>query len=163
MIGLFSKLFARTAPTILEARPRDSASLAAIHAHSFPVGWSEPEFERLLSDHSVITHLARADGGRGAIVGFLLSRIAAGEAEILTVAVAPSERGRGLATQLLHRHLGRLAALGVAQVFLEVGEDNRSALCLYDRAGFRQVGRRAGYYPRPEGTISALTLRRELV
>jgi|SRR6185295_1014290 len=163
MIGFFSKLFVRTAPAVLEARPRDSSSLAAIHARSFPVGWSEPEFERLLSDQSVIAHIARADGGRGIIVGFLLSRIVADEAEILTVAVAPSERGRGLASQLLHRHLGRLAALGVAQVFLEVGEDNRSALRLYDRAGFRQVGQRAGYYPRPEGTVSALTLKRELV
>jgi ribosomal-protein-alanine N-acetyltransferase len=163
MIGFLSKLFTRTVPAILEARPRDSSSLAAIHAHSFPVGWSEQEFERLLADYSVIAHIARTDGGRGAIAGFMLSRIAADEAEILTVAVAPGERGRGLAGQLLHRHLGRLAALGVAQVFLEVGEDNRPALRLYDNAGFRQVGRRAGYYPRPEGTISALTLRRDLV
>ena len=163
MNGFFSKLFKRTVPTIVEARPRDAAALAAVHAYSFQVGWTEPEFERMLSDDSVIAHIARADGGRGAVVGFLLSRIAADEAEILTVAVAPVQRGQGLAEQLLHHHLGRLAALGIVQVFLEVGEDNRPALRLYDRAGFRQVGRRASYYLRAEGKLSALTLRRELV
>jgi ribosomal-protein-alanine N-acetyltransferase len=115
-----------------------------------------------LSDHSVIAHVARANGGRGAIVGFLMSRFAADEAEILTIAVAPNQRGQGLAGQLLHRHLGRLAALGIARIFLEVGEDNRPALRLYDKSGFRQVGRREAYYPRTKGAISALTLRREL-
>ncbi len=49
---------------------------------------------------------------------------------------------------LLTRHLGRLAALGIARIFLEVDEDNRAALRLYARAGFREVGRREGYYAR---------------
>lgn len=162
MIGFLAKIFRRPAPVIADARLRDAAALAALHARSFPVGWSEPEFERLLSDPSVIAHLARTDGGRGAVAGFLLSRIAADEAEILTVAVDPDRRGHGLAGELLQRHLGRLAAFGIARIFLEVGEDNEPALRLYDKAGFRPVGKRAGYYPRAEGAVSALTLRREL-
>ncbi len=162
MIDFLSKVFKRTSALIMEARPRDSSSLATIHALSFPVGWTEPEFERLLSDQSVIAHVARTDAGRGTIVGFLMSRLVADETEILTVAVAPKQRRQGLAEQLLQRHLGRLAALGITKVFLEVGEDNRPALRLYEKAGFRQVGRREGYYPRAKGAISALTLRREL-
>ncbi|HLL27249.1 MAG TPA: GNAT family N-acetyltransferase [Xanthobacteraceae bacterium] len=147
---------------IFDAKPGDAAALAALHGRSFAHGWSESEFERLLSDRAVIAHVARASG-RGTPVGFLLSRCAADEAEILTVAVAPAARGQGIAGQLLARHLGRLAALGTARIFLEVKETNRPARRLYARAGFREVGRREGYYARREGSGSALTLQRDLV
>jgi ribosomal-protein-alanine N-acetyltransferase len=163
MSGFFSKFFQGSAPAILEARPRDARALARLHAGSFPVGWSESEMERLLSDPSIISHIARANSGRGAATGFLMSRCAGDEAEILSVAVDPSERGRGLAGELLRHHLSRIAARGIAKIFLEVGEDNRPALRLYAKAGFREVGKRAGYYPRPEGAVSALILRRDLV
>lgn len=162
MIGWLAKLFRRAAPAVVVARPRDAAALAGVHGRSFPVGWSEPEFERMLADPSMIAHAARDDGGRGNIIGFVLSRIAADEAEILSVAVTPAARGGGIAGALLQRHLGRLAALGIARIFLEVGEDNEPALALYEKAGFRAVGKRAGYYPRPGGAVSALTLKREL-
>ncbi len=121
--------------------------------------------ERLLSDPSVITHIARENGGRGSAAGFLMSRIAADEAEILSVAVEPKARGRGLAGELLRHHLSRVAARGIARIFLEVGEDNTPALRLYRKAGFREVGKRPGYYPRgisAGGAVSALILRREL-
>ena len=81
------------------------------------------------------------------------------EAEILSIAVAPARRGRGLARRLLELHLRRLAGLGAGAVFLEVGERNVPACRLYKRAGFRQVGRRQGYY---EGGSTALVLRRDL-
>ncbi len=121
--------------------------------------------ERLLSDPSVITHIARENGGRGSAAGFLMSRIAADEAEILSVAVEPKARGRGLAGELLRHHLSRVAARGIARIFLEVGEDNTPALRLYRKAGFREVGKRPGYYPAgisAGGAVSALILRREL-
>jgi len=109
----------------------------------------------------VIAH--RATIGR-AFAGFVMSRIAAGEAEILSIAVVASRKGRGLAGRLLRHHLGRLAAVAVRTVFLEVDEDNVPALRLYRRAGFREVGRRAGYYPPQGGKASnALILRRDLV
>jgi ribosomal-protein-alanine N-acetyltransferase len=162
MIGLISRLFRRSEPAILDATARDAAALAAVHAFSSPHGWSESEFERLLSDRIVVGHVARTAGGTGPAVGFVLSRVVENEAEILMVAVSPAERGRGLAGRLTHRHLGRLAALGIARVFLEVDEGNRPARRLYDRAGFQVVGRRPGYYQRPEGGVAALTLRRDL-
>lgn len=162
MNGFFAKLFQRTPPAISGARAADARTLAQLHANSFPVGWSEAEFERLLSDPSIVTHVARENGGRGKTSGFLMSRCAADEAEILSVAVDPRSRGRGLAGDLLRHHLARIAARGITRIFLEVGEDNRPALRLYNRAGFHEVGKRAGYYPRPEGAISALVLRREL-
>jgi [ribosomal protein S18]-alanine N-acetyltransferase len=159
MIGLLRKLV-RPEPVLSEAGARDAAALAALHAVAFRRGWSEDEFERLLLDKAVIAH--RAMIGR-TLAGFILSRLAGGEAEILSVAVAPSRRGRGLARKLLDLHLRRLAGLGATAVFLEVDEDNAPARRLYDRARFRDVGRRPAYYARgTQPPANALVLRRDL-
>ncbi len=161
-MNLLSRLFRRAAPALVEARPRDAQALAVIHARSFHRGWSEAEFERLLAERTTLGHVARGDGGRGAAVGFILARIVQDEAEILTVAVLPAERGGGLARRLLDTHLSRLAALGAREVFLEVEEGNTSALRLYRRAGFRPVGRRDDYYRKPGESAAALVLGRAL-
>jgi ribosomal-protein-alanine N-acetyltransferase len=159
MIG-FLRMLARPEPVLSEAGPRDAAALAALHAAAFRRGWSEDEFERLLLDHNVIVH--RAITGR-MLAGFILSRLAAGEAEILSVAVAASRRSRGLGRKLLDLHLRRLAGLGATAVFLEVDEDNAPARRLYARAGFRDVGRRPAYYARgAQPPANALVLRRDL-
>ena len=154
------RLFGRNEPTLSAAMPRDAASLAALHAVSFNRGWSEHEFEQLLTDRQVVIADRATTGRRN--VGFILSRRAADEAEILSVAVARSWRGRGIARRLLDRHLSRLAGVGLRAVFLEVDEDNTPARRLYTRAGFREVGRRAGYYAQSGGK-GALVLRRDLV
>ena len=74
-----------------------------------------------------------------------------------------SWRGRGLARRLLDLHLRRLAGLGLRAVFLEVDEDNAPARRLYARAGFREVGRRPGYYAQGRRqAAAALVLRRDL-
>src|SRR5207302_987278 len=128
---------------------------------SFHRGWSEVEIEGLLIDRQVLTH--RAMLGRK-LAGFIMSRMVHhGEAEVLSVAVAPEQRGRGVARQLLDLHLRQLATLGIHTVFLEVGEDNAPARQLYRRMGFGEVGRREGYYPdRPGSASAALVLRRDL-
>ena len=158
MIEFVTRLFARAEPALSEAGPRDARALAALHAASFHRGWSDGEFEGLLLDRNVVAH--RAAAGRN-LVGFILSRIVIDEAEILSVAVAPSRRGKGLARRLLDLHLRRLAGLGARKVFLEVDEGNVPARRLYRRAGFQEVGRREGYYPAGKGS-AALVLRRDL-
>lgn len=161
LIAWLRNLFSQAEPVVAEASVKDAAAIGLLHGASFRRGWSEDEIERLLLDRSVVTH--RATIGR-AFAGFVMSRIAAGEAEILSIAVAASSKGKGLAGQLLRRHLGRLAAMAVRAVFLEVDEDNTPALRLYRKAGFREVGRRTGYYPTQGGKPSnALVLRRDLV
>ncbi|MGH6771665.1 MAG: ribosomal protein S18-alanine N-acetyltransferase [Xanthobacteraceae bacterium] len=160
MIELLARLFARGEPVLSEAQPRDAVAIAALHAVSFNRGWSEEEIDRLLIDRQVVTHRA-AIGTRFA--GFIMSRMAADEAEILSVAVTPARRGRGVARRLLDMHLRRLAGLGVRVVFLEVGEQNDAARKLYRRASFREAGRREGYYVDFAGKRSAaLVLRRNL-
>jgi ribosomal-protein-alanine N-acetyltransferase len=161
MIAWLSRLFRRGAPVVSDASVRDAPAMAALHSASFHQGWSDGEFERLLLERNTVAD--RAAAGR-ALCGFILSRLAAGEAEILSVAVAPAERGRGLARTLLDRHLRRLAGRGARAVFLEVDEDNEPARRLYARAGFREVGRRPGYYQHGrDRAASALVLRRDLV
>ena len=160
MMRWISRLFARGEPALSQASARDAPAIARLHAVSFRRGWSDGEFEQLLIDRNVIAHRAMRGG---AMDGFILSRIAAGEAEILSVAVAPSRRGHGLARALLNLHLRRLAGLGADAVFLEVDEDNAPARRLYARAGFREVGRRAGYYQHTGShAATALVLRRDL-
>lgn len=156
MTGFLSRLFKRGEPVFTDARPRDATAIAVIHAASFQRGWGEEEIYRLLIEKSVVAH--RATSG-GKLIGFILSRLAAGEAEILSVAIAPSWRGRKLARPLLDLHLRRVAGLGTRAVLLEVGEDNAPATRLYRRAGFREVGKRQGYY---EGGATALVMRRDL-
>lgn len=156
MMSFVTRLLSRTEPVVSDARVDDAAAIAAIHAASFRRGWSEDEFDRLLADRAVVAQ--RATLGR-ALAGFIVSRAVAGEAEILSVAIAPEWRGRGFARPLLDLHLRRLAGMGVRAVFLEVGEHNTPAVRLYRRAGFHEVGRRQGYY---DGGATALTLRRDL-
>jgi ribosomal-protein-alanine N-acetyltransferase len=161
MIGVISRLIGRTAPALSEARPADAAAIAALHKASFQRGWGEEEVYSLLIDKNVIAH--RAMIGRGMagriMAGFILSRMAAGEAEILSVAIAPKQRGRGLSRPLLDLNLRRLAGLGARTVFLEVDENNAPARALYRRAGFADVGRRKSYY---QSGANALVLRRDL-
>ena len=158
MIGIVSRLFARE-PVLSEAGPRDARALAALHGVSFHRGWSDGEFERLLFDRNVVAHRAMAGSS---LIGFIVSRLVLDEAEILSIAVTSTRRGRGLARHLLDINLRRLVGMGARSVFLEVDEGNVPALRLYRRAGFREVGRREAYYPAGRGS-AALTLRRDLV
>ena len=157
LVGLIS----RPGATLLPAELEDAASLAALHASSFRRGWSVEEFERLLIEPNVIADRAMA---RRRLAGFVLSRIAADQAEILSIAVAARFRRHGLAGKLLNVHFYRLKAAGVQSVFLEVDERNVPARRLYARFGFNEVGRRKSYYVEADREVgTALVLRRDLV
>jgi ribosomal-protein-alanine N-acetyltransferase len=160
MTGWLARLFARPRPRLSEAAARDASPIAALHASAFRRGWSEEEVHALLLEDAVLAH--RAMRGRK-LAGFIMSRRAADEAEILSVAVGDRQRGSGLGRALLDLHLRRLAGRGVRTVFLEVDEANIPAIRLYRRAGFREVGRRPNYYAPTNGaSAAALVLRRDL-
>ena len=101
-------------------------------------------------------------GGEAAASGFALSRGAAGEEELLLIAVHPQHRGHGIGATLLQRFIDEARLRGASRLFLEMREGN-PAVHLYRRYGFRQVGRRRNYYhsgrSRP---IDALTFAREI-
>ena len=84
--------------------------------------------------------------------GFILIRVVADEAEILTLAVRPAARREGLGARLVEAAVVRAAARGAERMFLEVAEDNVAARALYARTGFVEAGRRRGYYARADGS-----------
>jgi ribosomal-protein-alanine N-acetyltransferase len=135
--------------------PVVAARLAALHAEAFEASWDASAFETLL-DQPGMKAVEAADG-------FILIRTVAGEAEILTLAVRPSARRRGLGADLLAKGLVLALAGGAGRLFLEVAEDNLAARALYARAGFTEAGRRRGYYARPGGPAAdALVLALDL-
>lgn len=131
--------------------------MAALHGLCFvtPKPWPAAEFESLLSDPLVFA-LAEAEG-------LLIGRAVAGEAELLTIAVAPQARRRGVGAELVARFLYQARLRGAEEAFLEVAAGNLAALTLYRAHGFSEAGRRRGYYRHPDGRAEdALILRRSL-
>ena len=123
---------------------RDTAArLARIHDAAFSAPWDAAALADMLEQAGVFA-IEAPDG-------FILLRTVADEAEILTLAVHPEARRRGLGARLVREGGSAAAARGAARLFLEVADDNTAALALYARAGFTEAGRRPGYYARPDG------------
>jgi ribosomal-protein-alanine N-acetyltransferase len=152
----------RKAIVLRDLGAEDAPHLARLHAKAFHRGWSEDEFEQLIASSSSLGEGA-AFSERGRLQGFVLSRIAAAEAEILSIVVDRASRRKGVARALLANHIERLRERGVRELFLEVDEDNRGALAFYEKFGLEPVGRRRAYYARSSGDQgAALVLRRDL-
>lgn len=133
-----------------------------LHGSSFAHPWSTEEVAALISSPSTLA-AAALDPANGRLRGFVLARIAADEAEILTIAVDPIVRGKGVGRALLAENLRQAARAGARAMFLEVDQDNAQALALYDRLGFVRVGERTGYYRRRDGQpATAVVMRKAL-
>lgn len=137
----------------------DAEALSALHARCFETGWSTADFRRLALEPHCCGFISRLGD---TTAGFVVAQFAAGEAEILTIAVAPEHRRAGIAARLLDRLAQELAQRGAAVLFLEVSTENRPARALYEAAGFTEAGRRRGYYRTKDGSQDALILRRPL-
>jgi ribosomal-protein-alanine N-acetyltransferase len=138
--------------------------LAELHAEAFADAqdqtWTRESIATLLAMPGAFGLIGSIDG---APAGLIIARVAAGEAEILTLGVVPGARRRGLARLLLDEAAGRAAAEGAERLFLEVAEDNLPAQALYIHAGFAKVGRRRDYYARTGASpVAALILARPL-
>jgi ribosomal-protein-alanine N-acetyltransferase len=134
-----------------------AADLALLHARCFitPRPWNADEISGLLA--SPLTFLLTRPQA------FLIGRAAAGEAEVLTLAVAPEARRQGLGRALVQRFLAEAGRRGAADAFLEVAADNPAAEALYLACGFTLRGRRRAYYHGPAGQqIDALVLGRAI-
>jgi ribosomal-protein-alanine N-acetyltransferase len=137
----------------------DADALAQVHAEAFEAPWTASDILRFAEDPG---GFALADETETGMTGFILCRVMAGEAEILTLAVRPEHRRRGVARDLVEA-AAALAGLTAGSVFLEVADDNAAGLALYAGAGFTPVGRRAGYYARSGApAVDAIVMRRAL-
>ncbi len=139
------------------AFPADAAALAALEqSQPRTAGWGEKGFAAELAQPCACIWCAEEPGG---IFGFLALRCAAGCAEILNVAVAPTHTRQGLGRALLQQALQALRAQGSTQVSLEVAQDNLPAQALYTQAGLKPLGRRKDFYgPGCDGLIMGMDL-----
>lgn len=122
----------------LIAQGADLSLLAEIHAASFAQAWTTRALNDLLAVPGSFAFSTET--------GFILARVAAGEAEILSLAVNPNRRRRGTATALVRVAADHAHGLGATEIFLEVAIENTAACGLYAGLGFHEVGRRQGYY-----------------
>ncbi|ABS65212.1 GCN5-related N-acetyltransferase [Parvibaculum lavamentivorans DS-1] len=133
--------------------------LARLHALCFEEAWGEAAIAGLLAMPGVFGFMW---GPEAAPEGFVLARLGGGEAEILTICVAPALRRAGTGRLLLQAAAAYALASGADALFLEVAEDNPAALRLYERFGFTSVGIRPAYYARGTSRVAARTLRLDL-
>jgi ribosomal-protein-alanine N-acetyltransferase len=144
----------------IEAAGGEAAStLATLHRSAFGDPWEANEIESLLRMPGAFALSAVLEAD---LAGFILCRVAADEAEVLTLAVTPATRRRGVAGALLDHAMAVALAAGARTIFLEVATDNPGAEALYRSRGFGVVGRRPGYFSRPGGAVTALIMRRDL-
>lgn len=159
-LGLFS-----SEDVVVVPMPRDMAREAAdIHAVCFARAWTDGEIADLLGNANTHGFAATVPAGsQRAMAGFVLLRIAAGEAEILTIAVSPDWQGYGIGRRLMDHVLAHAHRERFESIFLEVEESNQAAVALYKKLGFFEVGNRPGYYSDPvKGRSRAIVMRRDV-
>jgi ribosomal-protein-alanine N-acetyltransferase len=136
----------------------DLPEVAVIERKSYAFPWSENIFRDCLR----VGYTCRALDLEGQIVGYGVMSLGAGEAHVLNVCVRDEFRNLGFGRRLMEHLLERAAAAGVHEAFLEVRPSNLSAIRLYQRLGFEQIGIRRGYYQAPDGREDAIVLKLEL-
>ena len=136
--------------------------LEALHAVAFDTPWSAKVLAELIETPGAFAWIAAIDGQEKP-AGFILGRVAADEAEILTLAVRPSVRRAGVGRALMAVAMESAIVAGADRMFLEVAEDNVAGRALYAALGFTEVGLRPAYYERPHGpAVPARILSRAL-
>jgi ribosomal-protein-alanine N-acetyltransferase len=140
------------------ASPADIDAILAIEQASFTNPWTRDMYLAELENEGV-SYFYLAKNANGLVVGFCSFWRVLDELHINNLAVAPAERGAGVATALLTRVLADGAKLGVRRATLEVRRSNVPARCLYEKLGFSVAGVRRAYYTNP--IEDALVLWRE--
>jgi len=145
------------------AGPSEAELLAHLHGRCFQDRWEAEFIHRLLAGPGGISVVGTATPASPPF-GFGIARIAADEAEILSLAVVPEARRRKFGRALLAAVCEACKTRGAHQLYLEVAESNVAARALYVSAGFCEVGRRKDYYldPTSSGRTDALLLARQL-
>lgn len=128
--------------------------LAAIHAPCFEDSWDAGAMSALLATPGSTALLATQDNnGHSEPVGFALLRSATDEMEVLTLAVLPHKRRRGVARALLQAVRRHAEETGASKIFIEYAQNNIAAHALYEKAGYTQNGVRMNYYKNADGTV----------
>jgi ribosomal-protein-alanine N-acetyltransferase len=147
------------APALRPMRPEDVPEVARIEASAYEFPWTEGIFRDCLRAGYGCWVLARdAD-----ILGYGVLSVAAGEAHVLNVCIAPRVQGEGHGRRLMKRLVDLARWHQAERIFLEVRPSNPRAIRLYDDLGFNEIGRRPNYYPARHGREDALVMALELL
>jgi ribosomal-protein-alanine N-acetyltransferase len=141
------------------AADRDLAEVVAMERVCYSDPWPASSFASLPSNDRVCFVVAR-EREAGKLMGFAIAWHVMNEGELANLAVAPEHRRNGIGQALLEAVTTDALGRGTSELYLEVRESNNAARALYGAAGFEEVGRRKGYYRRPDE--DALILRRTL-
>jgi [ribosomal protein S18]-alanine N-acetyltransferase len=139
---------------IIEAGMAYASVISALHKACFEKPWNEKAITDILGMPGATGLIAHSD--EETPQGFMLFRLAADEAEIISIGVAPSVRRSGYGKQLLQASIVHAAQREASRMFLEVAEDNAGAKAFYEKAGFTIAGQRPDYYHSPTGKSDAL-------
>lgn len=141
------------------ATPEDLPRMASAHAQAFDAPWDELTLAELLDGPGAYGFVAVDED----TLGMVLCRAIAGEAEVLTLAVPPWTRRRGVGRALMTAAIGAARAAGADSMFLEVDVGNAAAVGLYESLAFERAGLRKAYYDRGPGPrADALVMRLDL-
>lgn len=135
----------------------DLEEILAIERASFPHPWSPEMFDEELNNrlcHIFVARERTASGSR--VAGYVCFWLFLAEMHLLNIAVDPSGQQRGVGAALLAKALDFARERGVKMAFLEVRRGNRTALSLYRRFGFSEMGVRPRYYEDGEDAIVML-------
>ena len=122
----------------------------AIYSHP----WTRGNF----ADSLVAGYECRTWRMGGDLLGYFVLMVAAGEAHLLNLSVAPAWQRKGHGSALLREASAIARSRGARGIFLEVRPSNAGAQALYTRFGFRKIAVRRGYYPAHSGREDALVL-----
>ena len=145
---------------IRQAKLYDVPAMARIERDSFEAPWSADEITKdVTAGGSGYVAVALADDERA---GYAEIRMVAGEGQIYNIAIAPEFRRAGIGEALLQHLVDKAEADGCSLVTLEVRSGNAPAMELYRKMGFREVGRRRGYYAKggEDAVLMDLDLRK---
>jgi ribosomal-protein-alanine N-acetyltransferase len=135
----------------------DVRAVVGIEQRVYPFPWTEGIFRDCIH----VGYCCWVCEQDGAVIGYAIMSIGAGEAHILNLCVAPEQQRHGVGSKMLD-HLIHLAQQhGAGSMFLEVRPTNAGAIRLYHAFGFQEVGTRKDYYPAVNGRENALILERK--
>lgn len=146
-------------PHVRRMSHEDLDAVALVEARAYTFGWKLGIFRDCLRAGHACWVLEYADE----LVGHGVISVAAGEAHVLNVCVAPEYQGCGYGRRIVQRLLDTVRWYGAASVFLEVRPSNEAAWHLYTDAGFHEIGRRPNYYPAAHGREDAIVMGLEVL
>lgn len=135
----------------------DVSAVARLERDTFSSPWRPETFLRVMEGKGTEIWVAEVEDE--GLVGYAVMWCVLDHGELANLAIDPGHRNRGLGSLLLDRVIERAGVRGVRNLYLEVRVSNERAADLYERKGFREIGRRRNYYERPREDARVLAMR----